>query len=97
MKYIYTVKMKLEKDGDVIISTPALGTCITQGKDVEDALLMANDATTSMLLDYEDDGRPVPPDIDVEDDILGQSDYTTQILCDTDLYRKAILPNCVAG
>lgn len=94
MKYTYTVKMKKEQDGTITISTPAVDGCITQGDNIEEALMMANDATTFMLLDYEDDGRPVPPDTDAEDDILGQSDYTTQILCDTDLYRNAILPEC---
>lgn len=94
MRYTYTAKLKREASGEVTICVPAIDGCLTQGKDVEDALKMIIDAADLMLSDLEDDGFPIPPDTDEESDIMGKSDFTTSIVCDTDLYRSAILPEC---
>ena len=56
----YPVNLKAAEEGGFVVTFPDIPEAITQGEDVEDALLHAADALESALEFYFEDGRPVP-------------------------------------
>src|SRR5580692_10193899 len=56
----YPARLKAEKEGGYVVTFPDIPEAITQGEDVEDALMHARDALESALEFYFDDQRPVP-------------------------------------
>ena len=56
----YPVRLKPEKEGGYVVTFPDIPEAITQGEDVEDALMHARDALESALEFYFDDQRAVP-------------------------------------
>lgn len=56
----YQVRLKAAEEGGYVVTFPDIPEAITQGEDVEDALLHAADALESALDFYFEDRRPVP-------------------------------------
>ena len=56
----YPVRLKAAEEGGYVVTFPDIPEAITQGEDVEDALLHAADALESALDFYFEDRRPVP-------------------------------------
>ena len=56
----YPVRLKAAEEGGYVVTSPDIPEAITQGEDVEDALLHAADALESALDFYFEDRRPVP-------------------------------------
>ena len=54
------VRLKAAEEGGYVVTFPDIPEAITQGEDVEDALLHAADALESALDFYFEDRRPVP-------------------------------------
>ncbi|HKF47568.1 MAG TPA: type II toxin-antitoxin system HicB family antitoxin [Terracidiphilus sp.] len=56
----YPARLKLQEEGGYVVTFPDIPEAITQGEDVEDALLHAADALESALEFYFEDRRLVP-------------------------------------
>ncbi|HWG19224.1 MAG TPA: type II toxin-antitoxin system HicB family antitoxin [Terracidiphilus sp.] len=56
----YPARLKAEEEGGYVVTFPDIPEAITQGEDVEDALMHAADALESALDFYFEDRRPVP-------------------------------------
>lgn len=60
MRYTYTVMLTPESDGGYVVEVPALPGCVTAGKTLTDALLLAEDAIRGYLAVLQEDGDPIP-------------------------------------
>lgn len=86
-KYVYpAIFHPNEDDGSYTITFPDLPGCITEGKDMANALFMAQDALAAWLADSEDhkDSIPVPgapPQV-------ASPEFVNLVLADTDAWRK---------
>jgi antitoxin HicB len=56
----YPARLKRQQEGGYVVTFPDIPEAITQGEDVEDALVHAADALESALDFYFEDRRPVP-------------------------------------
>src|SRR5260370_19762766 len=57
----YPARLKSQVEGGYVVTFPDIPEAITQGEDVEDALMHAADALESALEFYFEARRPVPP------------------------------------
>jgi antitoxin HicB len=57
----YPVRLKAEKEGGYVVTFPDIPEAITQGEDIDDALLHAADALESALDFYFEGRRRIPP------------------------------------
>jgi antitoxin HicB len=56
----YPARLKSQQEGGYVVTFPDIPEAITQGEDIEDALMHAADALESALDFYFEDRRPVP-------------------------------------
>jgi antitoxin HicB len=56
----YPVRLKAEEEGGYVVTFPDIPEAITQGEDIEDAMIHAADALESALEFYFEGRRPVP-------------------------------------
>lgn len=86
-KYVYpAIFHPNEDDGSYTITFPDLPGCITEGKDMANALYMAQDALEVWLADSEDHKEPVPvsnPPPQVE-----TPEFVNFVMADTTAWRK---------
>ncbi|MCL2060998.1 MAG: type II toxin-antitoxin system HicB family antitoxin [Firmicutes bacterium] len=93
-KYVYPAIFTKEATGGYSVGFPDFGDdckygCSTQGKDLNDALFMANDALCLTLYDMEESGEVIPKSSDIsliKTDKAG--DFVSLVSCDTEYYRK---------
>ncbi|MDR1917921.1 MAG: type II toxin-antitoxin system HicB family antitoxin [Christensenellaceae bacterium] len=62
--------------------------CFTQGKGIENALFMANDALCMTLYDMEVRGEKFPVAKELGDYKVGKDEFVQFVACDTDFYRR---------
>ncbi len=86
MKYVYPAVFEPVKEGGYIVNVPDIPNCYTSGKDMAQAIEMAQDAATMLLVDFEDDERPIPAPSKLED--IQTPFIKSLILLDTDAWRK---------
>jgi predicted RNase H-like HicB family nuclease len=89
MKYVYPALLTPE-DGNILVSIPDLPGLHTFGRDVSDALVMAQDALEMWLWDAENKKEPIPT-ASPQGDLVRQSDSAQMIsliVADTDEYRR---------
>ena len=53
-KYVYPAIFEQEADGGYVVNFPDIDGCFTQGDDINEALLMAEDVLNAMLWTLED-------------------------------------------
>ncbi|EET62813.1 putative toxin-antitoxin system, antitoxin component, HicB family [Marvinbryantia formatexigens DSM 14469] len=87
-KYVYPAIFTPEKEGGFSVNFPDLESCYTCGKDIKDALLMAEDVLAFVLYDYERENREIPVPSDRETFTLAEGEFVNYVLCDTMEYRK---------
>lgn len=58
--YQYTVVIEPAEEGGYIASVPALPGCVTQGENLEEAMVMAKDAIEGYLAVLKDQGEEIP-------------------------------------
>ena len=58
MKYVYPVIFE-DDEGKIGVTVPDIPGCFTFGDDMADAILMAEDAMSMMLVEYENSGESV--------------------------------------
>lgn len=105
MRYVYPAIFYRAKEGGYCIEFPDVEGAITQADDIYDALELAEDALTGILVSREDfkagksklpmNNRIVEPtpieQVKAEPDEYSTSAFVTLIKADTDAYRKLYL------
>lgn len=87
-KYSYPAVFTPEPDGGYSIIFPDLEGCFTQGDDMTEGLMMAEDALALILYGYETDGRQIPAPSSQKDLALSDGEFINYVACDTLAYRK---------
>jgi predicted RNase H-like HicB family nuclease len=88
MKYVYPVIFKLIENGEYAVKVPDLPGCVTCGKDLLDAIDMAQDAISMWLCDAEDSKESIPPASNIYDISHEPDEFTTLVAVDTVQYRN---------
>lgn len=57
--YQYTVIFEPDEDGGYVVSVPALPGCLTQGEDLNEAMVMAKDAIEGYLSVLKEEGKEI--------------------------------------
>ena len=87
--YIYPAIFTPEKEGGYYIHFPDIDNCFTCGDDIDDGILMAEDALALMVYtNYEETGTAAPARTDLKDIKLAKDEFATYIVCDTTECRK---------
>lgn len=60
MRLTYTVLLLPDSEGGYVVEVPALPGCVTYGRTLGDALVMAEDAIRGYLAVLQEDGDPLP-------------------------------------
>lgn len=89
MQYLFTAVFTPFEDGTGYEARiPDIPHCVTSGHDLPDALDMIADAASLMLIDMEDDGKPVPQPTPPQQLHAPEGGVTSLIRLDTDRYRR---------
>ena len=100
MKLIYpAILYPCEQHSGYTVEVPDLPGCVSEGKDLADAILMATDAACGWVLDELEDGNPVPPASKPESIQPEPGGFVNLLGLDMDSYAekygdKAIRKNC---
>lgn len=87
--YVYPAIFTPEKEGGYYIHFPDIDNCFTCGDNIEDGILMAEDALALMVYsNYEETGLEAPLKSDIKDLKLKKDEFATYIVCDTTECRK---------
>lgn len=78
----------IEKKDCFTVEVPDLPGCVSEGKTLADAILMATDAASGWVLDELEDGRPVPSASAFEDIIPNSGGFVTMLVLDMDSYTE---------
>ena len=88
MKYVYPAVFRKEDIGGYSIFFPDIHMGGTQGDDIADGIMMAEDFLAEALRYLEDEKAEIPKPSDIKSLILEKDDITTFISADTMEYRK---------
>lgn len=86
-KYVYPAVFTEDEDG-YSVRFPDVDGCFTSGKDLQEALEMAEDALCLMLYDREESGEALPAASGVTEVRTEPGEFVSLIGCDTLEYRK---------
>lgn len=86
MKYVYPAIFTPIENGEFDVKIPDLPGCRTCGKDLADAIFMAEDATAMWLWDAESKSESIPAATALP--IVAAPQFVNYIVADTDEYRK---------
>ncbi|MDK9710408.1 type II toxin-antitoxin system HicB family antitoxin [Acidaminobacter sp.] len=90
MKFIYPVIFRTVEDGFYAVSVPDLPGCFTQGKDLQEAYEMAQDAIALWICDSEDNSESIPLASDIHLMQHDENEFISLVSVDTTEYRAAI-------
>lgn len=88
MKYVYPAIFERAEEGGYNVTVPDIPGTFTQGDDMADAILMAEDAIAMMLADYEDEQKPVPAPSSI--DAIKTEGIVSLVRADTDEWRRLV-------
>lgn len=86
MKYAYPAIFTPVGNGELDVSIPDLPGCRTCGKDLADAIFMAEDASAMWLWDAESKAEAIPTPTLLP--LVSAPQFTSYIVADTDEYRR---------
>lgn len=86
MKYVYPAIFTPLDSGEYDVKVPNLPGCQTCGKDLADAIFMAEDAIAMWLWDAESKSEAIPQPSEVTASMPTQ--FVNYVVADTDEYRK---------
>ena len=86
MKYVYPAVFTSLPSGEYDVRIPDLPGCITCGKNLADAIEMAEDAVAMWLCDAEDNQESIPEPS--EKLTAKEPQFVSLIVADTNLYRS---------
>ena len=86
-KYVYpAIFHPNQDDGSFTVTVPSLPGCVTEGKDLADAIYMAGDAVSMWLWVTEDQHETVPAPLPLR--IVEAPEFVNDVYADTDEYRR---------
>ncbi|MDE5754281.1 MAG: type II toxin-antitoxin system HicB family antitoxin, partial [Oscillospiraceae bacterium] len=86
-KYVYPAVFTEEGNGQYSVNFPDLESCYTDGDSLVDAMEMAEDVLTMVLVDAEKEGTPIPNATPIRQVAFNDGSFVTLILCDTEGYK----------
>lgn len=86
MKYVYPAIFTPLPNGEFDVKIPNLPGCRTCGKNLADAIFMAEDAAAMWLWDAESKSEPIPPATEIS--AVEPSQFVSYVAADTDEYRR---------
>lgn len=89
-KYIYPAIFTPEKEGGYSVYFPDVDGCFTCGDNLEEALFMARDALSLMLVDIEDEKGIIPEASDINSLKMKKNEFASLIFADTMIYRQTL-------
>lgn len=89
-KYIYPAVFIPEKEGGYSVIFPDLEGCFTCGDDLDEALTMAKDALSLMLVDLEDEKEDIPTASGINSLKMKKNEFASLISTDTMIYRQTL-------
>lgn len=89
MKYVYPAILTPD-DGQYSVRFPDVEGALTHGNILTEAVEMAEDALSLMLVHLEDEKKPLPKSSNPNDLKKGKDDIVTLIHADTDEYRRQV-------
>ena len=90
MIYVFPAIFRKVNNSEYHITFPDLKGCITQGKDLADAIYMARDALSLWLMDLEDDKKVIPHPSDIKKISIDKDEIISMIDVDIEAYRRKI-------
>lgn len=87
MEYVYPIILTPEKKKTYFVQVPDLDV-YTQGKDLSNAIHMAEDIICLKLIELQDSKRPIPKASSINSLIVDNSSISSLVTADVDLYRK---------
>ena len=94
-KYVYPAIFEQEADGGYVVNFPDIDGCFTQGDDINEALLMAEDVLNAMLWTLEDHRKTIPAPMPIKDISVEDDAFVSYVHADTVAYRKKCNPQPV--
>lgn len=88
MRYVYPAIFQPNNDGSITVAFPDLPGCVTEGKDIANAMVMARDALALYLDTCDELNDPFPSASNASDVHAKQGGYVTLIDTDTAVYRR---------
>lgn len=88
MKYVYPAVFEPAEEGGYNVNIPDIRGCRTCGDSLADAIEMAEDCIEMMLVDYEDEKKPVPSPSDIKDVECGEGGIVSLVRADTGEWRR---------
>lgn len=88
MKYVYPAIFTAEAEGGYSVSFPDVEGCYSQGKDLADAMYMAEDALALMLYTLEEEDKPLPVSTPIHEVSVTDDQFVSLVKADTLEYRK---------
>lgn len=90
MKAVYPALFERLEDGGFGVRFPDLPGCVTTGKDIADALAMAEDVVNLWICTNEELGNPIPAPSDFDSIHPEPGFFCNLVPVDSDLYRRQI-------
>ena len=88
-KYIYPAVFHYnEDDGSYTITFPDLPGCISEGKELKNALVMASNVLKQHIDVLKELNREIPPASSLGDISCYENEFASLVLCDTIEYQK---------
>lgn len=90
MKLIYPAVFKpfSDQSGGYVVEFPDLPGCVTEGKDLEQAIEMGIDAASGWILGELEDGEKIPPASSYSEIIAPNGGMVNMLLLDIDSYEE---------
>ena len=89
MKLVYPAVFRPCEDMDgYTVTVPDLPGCVTEGKSLADAILMAEDAASGWVLDELEDGNVAPAPSAIGDIKTGSGEFVNLLVLDIDAYAE---------
>lgn len=90
MKLIYPAVFKpfTDQSGGYVVEFPDLPGCVTEGKDLAQAIEMGIDAASGWILGELEDGEKIPPASEYSDIIAEKGCMINMLLLDIDAYEE---------
>ena len=89
MKGFYPAVFTKDEDA-VLVDFPDIQGCYTDGKDMDEAYTMAEDAINGMLMYLEDEHEAIKPPSAIEDLEIPEGSFAVMFKVDTDKYRRML-------
>ena len=90
MKLIYPAVFKpfTDQSGGYVVEFPDLPGCVTEGKDLEQAMEMGIDAASGWILGELEEGERIPPASDYSEIVVENGCMINMLLLDMDSYEE---------